>query len=316
MRNTFTQEVRNKIEETFNDKLPWTIYFLADLRVVYIITFAFITTVNLISSTANNEAFSDKNSMQLFNVSSQYMNVNVTSINNAILWNCRKLSATNSYYKFLYWMVLIAMIIVMSGFFLIKLINLITLNSTFRCKCCSCRSSTFKHVLTVLWHMAIHQRLIAVLSHEPTENNEDNISTEDAKFYDKLLKRDIPNDAIENLSWCKNISRSIIPYLLLVFLAAILCLAYLSFDLHPAACIAEPNEDLITYKVNRVELEFSHSLLLYQKVGSILVLALIVLFAICVKFFFYFTQKVVEDLKEYLSKSENIEKLQRVMRTV
>ena len=90
----FVREVRNRFKENVDGKYPWTIYFLVDLKVVYIMTYAFITIVNLISSTANSEAFSDRNSMMLLNVSSDYMNVNVTSINDAILWNCRRFSET------------------------------------------------------------------------------------------------------------------------------------------------------------------------------------------------------------------------------
>ena len=83
------------------------IYFLVDLKVMYIITFGLITIINLISSTANIHAFTDKSSMMLFNVSSKYMNVNVTSINDPIQWNCRQFSEMSDTYKFLYWMVIV-----------------------------------------------------------------------------------------------------------------------------------------------------------------------------------------------------------------
>ena len=115
--NDLIKEVRNKFEETFNDKHPWTLYLLIDLEVVYIITFGLVSVVNLISSTASIRASSDKNSMLLFNVSSKYMNVNVTSINDAVLWNCRKLSDSSNYYKTFYWMVIIALATIMGIFF-------------------------------------------------------------------------------------------------------------------------------------------------------------------------------------------------------
>jgi len=101
IKDEFMEAVRNKYIDKFDDKYPWTIYFLIDLKIVYIITYAFITVVNLISSIANNEAYSERNNIVLFNVSSDYINVNVTSINDAVLWNCRTLSENNYYYRFL-----------------------------------------------------------------------------------------------------------------------------------------------------------------------------------------------------------------------
>lgn len=116
------------------------------------------------------------------------------------------------------------------------------------------------------------------------------------KSYEELLKKDIPND-VKKLHCWKNFFRSIIPYILLVFLVTIMCLAYLSFDLHPLACIAEPEEELITYEMNRVELEFSDSLLIFQKLGGILVFVLSLAFLLSVVFFFCLSKQIVKDLK-------------------
>ena len=122
---------------------------------MYIITFAFITIVNLISSTANGEAISDANSMGLFNVtlSPGERNVLVKSINDAVLWNCRSESVTSYYYRFLYWMLIIALCASLLGFWVIKLIGLITVNCT--CKTCSCPCVYIEYGLTKLWHIAI-----------------------------------------------------------------------------------------------------------------------------------------------------------------
>lgn len=161
MKKSICEKMLDKKEELFDDRHPWTIYLLVDLKVVFIITFAYITIVNLMSSTANSEAFTDRKSMMLFNVSSKYMNVNVDSINDAVLWNCRRLSSTSNYYMFLYWMVIVSLVVVMGGFFVIKLIALITVSSNLGCKmCCSCQCSTFKHGLTKLWHIAIYEKMI------------------------------------------------------------------------------------------------------------------------------------------------------------
>ena len=289
--------IRNKFEETFNDKHPWTIYFLLDLKVVYIITFGLITIINLISSTANIHAFTDKNCMVLFNVSSNYMNVNVTSINDPILWNCRGFSETSDSYKFLYWMVIITLIVIMTGWFLIKFVSLIVVNSGCGFKCCSNMSSTFKHGLTKLWYMAIHQEIILKIHPNQEATEHGILSQSDIGFYDDRLNEDIPDDVVKNLSY-KNYFRSTIPYILLVLSFTILCLAYFSFDLHPLACIAEPDEELITYEMSKVELKFSTSLLLYQKIGGISVFFLSIVFLTFVRLFFYYTELVVKDLKK------------------
>ena len=161
------EAVRKKFKETFDDTFPWTIYFLVDLKVVYIITFAYISTISLISSAANVHVTTDKQEKILLDVSSEYMNVNVTSINDAVLWNCRTLSVTRGYYKFFYKMVLTAMIMIMIMFLLAKIIGFIAVSSHFGCKCFNFKSSTFKHGLTKLWHIAINERVIELITESP-----------------------------------------------------------------------------------------------------------------------------------------------------
>ena len=309
--------VQNKFEETFNDKTSWTIYFLIDLKMVYIITFGLITIINLISATATIHASTDKSSTMLFNVSSKYMNVNVTSINDPVLWNCRQFSETSDSYKFLYWMVIMVLIAIMSGLLVIKFVSLIVVNSCCGFKCCIYRSSTFKHGLTKLWHIAIHKKLIDLIMSQKSPaskasaafsssqasslneaKTEDGLLSEDdikSKSYAEMLKEDIPDDVVKTLS-CKNFCRSIIPYILLFLSVAIMCLAYSSYDLHPLACLVEPDEELITYEENKVELKFSTSLLLYQKIGGILVFCLGIIFLAFVRLFLYCTEQIVEEL--------------------
>ena len=289
--------VRKETVETINDKIPWTIYFLIDLKVAYIITFGLITIINLISSTAYIHAFTDKSSMMLFNVSSKYMNVNVTSINDPILWNCRKFSDTSDSYKFLYWMVIIVLIVIMSGLFSIKFISLTVVNSVCEFKCCTNVGSTFKHGLTKLWYIAIHQEVIDSVLNQTIND--------DINSYDNMLKKNIPDDVIKTLSYTyKNYYRSIIPYILLFLSVAIMCLAYFSFDLHPLACLVEPDEELITYKESKVELKISISLLIYQKIGGFLVLFLGPVFLIFAGLFFYYTKQVIKELQKHVTQEK------------
>ena len=315
--NNFVDALRDRTNQNFDEKHSWTIYFLVDLKVVFIMTYAVITIVNLISSTANSEAFSDRNSMFPLNVSSDYLNVNVTSINDAILWSCRSFSETKDYYKFLYWMLIIAMIVTLSGFFLIKFIALITVSSSFGYKC-----SIFKHELTNLWHIAICQHLIKPVDEnsikgkddQPANGGQSSTSEQDntellrcqhdIHFYQELVNKDIRDDIVEELNCCKNGIRLIIPYILLVLLVTILCLAYLSFDLHPLACITKPVEEIVTYdyETNAVELEFSDKLSTYQRTAGYLCLSLGLAFLVCVKIFFYCTQLIVNDLQQLFVK--------------
>lgn len=282
-------------------KYPLTIYFLIDVRVVYILTFAYITAVNLISSTASIHASADKSKTTQFDVSSKYMNVNVTSINDAVLWNCRKLSPNSNYYKSLYKTMIITMAVLLAGYFLIKVFALLVISNNFGCKCCkSCRDSSLKHGLTKLWHMAIHQKLVDLLSRSQKAGTE-KYSSNDAVAYDKLLDEKIRSDIAKKVNKWNNCCRLIIPYILLFLLVAILCMAYLSFDLHPLACILEPEEELITYKENSVELKFSFSLLIFQKVVAIIVFCLAIGFAICLRLFFYFTKEIIDNLKQHVA---------------
>ena len=151
-----------------------------------------------------------------------------------------------------------------------------------------------------------------------TTSNDDTLMMNNFDYYDKLLDDDKELDiAIDKLSCWNNFCRSIIPYLLLILLTAILCLAYLSFDLHPLACIGDPKDELITYHANKVKLRFSDSLLIFQKVAAILVYNLVVTFVICVKLLFIFSDQVLNELQKKipdppgLQQPSNLEELHR-----
>ena len=104
-------QTQDQEEEFQIDKASkWTVYFLIDLRVLFIITYVYISVIYSISTTANSEANADVNSMILFNVTSQpnHTNVMVSHIDDALLWNCRKHSVTKEYYIGLYYMLLAA----------------------------------------------------------------------------------------------------------------------------------------------------------------------------------------------------------------
>ena len=101
----------------------WTIFLLVDLRVMFIITYVYVSVVNLISTTANSEASEDIHSTKLFNVTSQpkHTDVNVSFIDDVILWNCRDHSVTKHYYRGLYWMLISAFLGTIIAFIFTKI---------------------------------------------------------------------------------------------------------------------------------------------------------------------------------------------------
>ena len=365
--------------QCIDQKYSWTIYLLVDLKIVYIITFAFITITNLISSTANGEAISDANSMARFNVtlSPALRNVEVKYINDAVLWNCRSQSVNSHYYRFLYWMLVTALSAALLGFLVVKAIGLISVNCT--CKTC-CPCAYIEHGLTKLWHIAIleyraeHSNMKTTIQNsgndqqlqsdndpqrhnvtqaaiengneladvsittEPhlhsnnhrsllqgTPNNETvasniimkaNTDDPELKVYQALLDQDVQSDILKGLgfcSWFANFCRQIIPGILLCLSVAMMGLSFLSYDLHPLACIVVPAEDFIQYNATTksVILEFSHHLKDFQITAGWIVLGLTISFLILVGLFYRVSIKVVNDIKSKveLRINEKIRKL-------
>ena len=301
--------VEKALDKTKNldERYSWTIHFLVDLKIVYIITYAYITIVNLISSTANSEATSDANGISLFNVtlSPQYRNVQVDSISDAILWNCREQSVTNRYYRFLYWALITAMSAALVGFLVTKFIALITV---------SCNRGSFnKYGLKKLWHIALLEQL---KDHHRAPNA-------NLEKYQSLMNEDIPKDFPEKKELkkirCINHCRLAIPGIILCISVVILGLSYLSYDLHPLACVSQPEEAHITYNstTKRVELEFSDELASFQKAIGAIVVILVVLYLILAYQFYHLSKEVTSHLKSEAEKLiEKIENPDETTQTV
>lgn len=94
--------------EDVNKYQKWTGYFLVDIKIIFIITYVYISVVNLISTTANNEANRDVQGSMGINVTARPgdTDVIVNYIDDSVLWNCRERSLTSDYYVILYWMLL------------------------------------------------------------------------------------------------------------------------------------------------------------------------------------------------------------------
>ena len=141
----------------------WTVFLLVDLRLLFIITYVYVSVVNLISTTANSEASEDIHSTRLFNVTSQleHANVNVSFIDDAILWNCRDHSDTKHYYRGLYWMLISAFSATMVAFVLTKITIIFGT----------------KHGLLYLWRLAVTECLQERLKSDEKQEEANNTTS-------------------------------------------------------------------------------------------------------------------------------------------
>lgn len=279
-------DVLSDLQDTLSDlenldiNKHWTIYFLIDLRVVYIITYAYITIVNVISSTANSEATDDKQSMMNFNVSDKYTDVPVTGINDAILWNCREKSLSIFYYRSLYIMAIGALAAALVGFCLAKFFTICT--------------SSRKYALKMLWQIAGLQ----YLKHKMTEKS----LSEKAEIL-KKSKNEIPDEFYKELKKCScnfNLCRMLIPPLLPFLLIIIMASGYFAYDLHPLACLSLSTEDSIEYNKtsHRVTIKVANQLLIYQIVAALVAVALLITFLFLAFLFYYSTYEIINKMKK------------------
>ena len=268
-------QVKDKEEEFHIDKASkWTVYFLIDLRIVFIITYVYISVVYLISTTANSEANADVNSLKLFNVTSQpnHSDVMVSYIDDAVLWGCRKLSMTKTYYKGLYAMLFGAFALTLMILTITKL-TIVIGNST---------------GISHLWKIAVVQYLQAW---QATEDTDARLTDDElAKVYLNLLKTYESKSFLSNNLLQKAVSivngffktLKLINLGISVFILHITVgLALISYDLHASSCLWEPSEEFINYDLSTqtVELRHSENILLSQNIifGFILFFGLVLL---------------------------------------
>jgi len=272
------------VKEAFKDN-QWTIYFVVDFQLVFIFTHIYTSAINFISTTANSEATKDRVSGNLFNVTDIYSNVRVTEIDDAVLWNCREHSVTKEYYRFLYWMSIIALGIGLLIILVVKLVTFVKLGLEFN-----------SYTLTKLWHMAVTEHLKEASS---TSSNNSDVKTEN-KMYETLLKSNAPDD--DKMSIRDKILKTVVPCALTVVMVCIMFFFFLSYDLHPLACIKEPGSGTIGYKSNatRVIINYPDSLLTFQRASFVIIFSLI-----CVHIgmagLFYWHTRMIRDclLKNY-----------------
>ena len=136
----------------------------------------------------------------------------------------------------------------------------------------------------------------------------------DLKDYQPFLHEDITaSDALkEGLECsCTNYWRLAIPGILVFLSVMILGLSYLSYDLHPLACLRQPEEEFIKYNATtkRVELEFSDGLTYFQKVAALIVFVMVVLYALLAYWFYVLSERITKSLKS--KAGDHIDKKER-----
>ena len=269
---------------------PWTIYFLIDLQLVFIFTHMYTSAINLISTTANTEATKDRQSGDLFNVTVLHPSVSVTEIDDAVLWNCREHSVTKGYYKLLYLMSIIALIIGLVTILAVKITTFLKLYCEFD-----------RFTLTKLWHMAVIEHLKKAKSAQPSERDASRTAQQIAeqneklhKTYIKLLKNNVPEEV--QISTLDKTLKTFFPCFLTVLMVCIMLFFFLSYDLHPLACLEEPGIDTIGYVNGTVGIRYTDSILAFQKVSYGIALSLSLVHIPSVVFFYKHTTMIRDSM--------------------
>ena len=216
--------IKKYVDKDFDENHTWTIYFLLDVKVVYIISYAYISVINLISSTASIEATDDKHTDVIFRVTSNTTG-HITEISDAVLWNCREHSPSSYYYRFLYWMLLVALISALAGFAISKVITLINVGIV-----------SPENALTRLWHIAVFKHL------ESNHKGDAQWSMVESSM------KNLPFSVFDEIKHgCANCCRAFFAFLVLFMLIVGMALSYLSYDLHPLVCIRGEKDAYIEY---------------------------------------------------------------------
>ena len=288
------KEIEKNVNKGYDKKLTWTLYFLVDIKVIYIVFYAYISIINLISSTANVEATEDRQSTLQFPITSTNTGY-VTEISDAVLWNCRDHSVSSHYYKSLYLMLLITLVLSLSGFLFAKMFML-----WYVCYA--------KHGLTRMWNIA-KLKAEEETPDKTAEEKEIPDENEKEKIPDKT-EEIIPDEILKDIKW-SNIGRVLIPFLVLVLVISGIMLSFLSYDLHLLLCIGGIPQSSIQYysegnRTGRVDFDLPDKLLNFQ-LGAAITVALIILVILLLALAFRLVSKrIIEDMEKYQMKKNDV----------
>ena len=276
------KEIEKNVNKGYDKKLTWTLYFLVDIKVIYIVLYAYISIINLISSTANIEATEDRQSTLKFPINSTNTGY-VTEISDAVLWNCRDHSVSSHYYKDLYRMLLITLVLSLGGFLCAKMLML----------CYVCHA---KHGLKRMWS-------IAKLNTEKDKAEEKEIPDKAEEVTPDKADEVIPDEILKEVMYgWHNISRVIIPFVVLVLVIAGIILSFLSYDLHLLLCIEGiPQSSILYYsegnKTGRVDFDLPDRLLDFQLEAAITVALIILIILFLALAFRHVSKHIIKDME-------------------
>ena len=267
-----------------NIQLNISKYSLINIKAFFIISYLYISVVNLISTTANNEAIMDEQGESRFNITSlpKHHQLMVSHIDDPVLWNCRDTSLTKNYYKILYLMLFITSAVATVLFFGLKTLNF-------------CGDSPLRR----LWEIAVTQHL------KETHNSRNRYSLQEANEIIDWY-RDIFQLFKSNISEIKNsvtssymYLRSFAPILSTLYLTVGWWLLLLFYDLHPLSCLLGPNEDTVHYnnKDSAVEIKYSPVLLGFQIPAVLIGGALLGAFVLNSVFFYAINCLIIDEMK-------------------
>ena len=257
-------------------------YCLINIKAFFIISYMYISVVNLISTTANNEATMDEQGVNLFNITSlpQHRKLMVSRINDPVLWNCRETSLTKKYYQILYLMLFIASGTATLLFFGVKTLNF----------CGDCP-------LKRLWEVAVAQHL------KETHTNNDKRYTSDkaneiVDCYQKIFNSSM-SDIKKNTTSSYTNLRTFAPILSTFYLIVGWWLLLLSYDLHPISCLAGPNEETMHYITEEfaVEIKYSPYVLGFQIAAVFIGAILLGAFVMNGVFFYAINGLIINEMK-------------------
>ena len=249
----------NKVEKFHK----WATYTLIDVKLVFIMAYVYVSVVNLISTTATNEANDDTENSAPVNISARqgHTNVIVTYIDDSILWNCREYSPSDDYYRTLYWMLVSVFSATLAFFCISKIFALYNIGKV--------------ESLSDLWNIAVMQHLKKATSRI---NYKSEAVKNFAKLYQGMLDKGMSIKFFNEIKTLANVKRRrVLSFMPTILLSISIPIGALSYDLHPLSCIAGVSEDNINYNTvtQTVEMKFSNAIINFQRVAVLCILILI-----------------------------------------
>ena len=145
----------------------------------------------------------------------------------------------------------------------------------------------------MLWHIAVVQYVAnKMISEHPQEKDEALAKS----------RNEIPDDVYDTIicnkvNFCRMVISCVLPFLLMLIMA----LAYMTYDLHPLACLVLPKrDDSIEYNKGTMEVEIkvADELLTYQIAAASISFGLFLISLFLAYLFYYLSNKIIETIME------------------